>query len=105
MYKRQVLRRVDEALGEARHDGKAFPDPEGGRGLEPGRVTGRPARGVLGAGTLGTGVPGDLLHLDVLRQGEMCIRDRYEKEKDIEIGMDVEFSRLNDDGNPIYRFI
>ncbi len=65
-----VLRRVDEALGEARHDGEALPDPEGDRGLEPGRVTGRPAHGVLGAGTLGAGVPGDLLHGDVLRQGD-----------------------------------
>ncbi len=35
----------------------------------------------------------------------MSFIEGYEKEKDIEIGMDVEFSRLNDDGNPIYRFI
>lgn len=35
----------------------------------------------------------------------MTLVEGYEEGKKIEIGMEVEFSRLNQDGNPIYRFI
>lgn len=35
----------------------------------------------------------------------MTLVEGYEERKKIEIGMEVEFSRLNQDGNPIYKFI
>lgn len=34
----------------------------------------------------------------------MTLVEGYEDDMEIEIGMEVEFSRLNEEGNPIYRF-
>lgn len=35
----------------------------------------------------------------------MSYIEGYEKGQEIEIGTEVEFLKLNDDGNPIYRFL
>lgn len=35
----------------------------------------------------------------------MTFLEGYEEGKEINIGMEVEFSRLNEDGKPIYKFI
>lgn len=35
----------------------------------------------------------------------MTFVEGYEEGKKIEVGMEVEFSRMNQDGNPIYKFI